>query len=481
MESRVEASLHSSTTDLVYNEEEALLISSAKKSAAGAPKTCGHCGLPGHNQTKCFEQHSHGQGCVLPKDLIPGDYHFYKCRDNIPTSIPRAVLQPARPVQRDEPTDDHNCVLYILFYARAVLGLSDERLTVSRCGISNKADAQPLKDIVTEHASFTDFHQFDFADWRKKAEDVFLQIANPSSPTRSTNGKTIVDNGHTKKKKSKPHKPHTKKRKRVGALDDKDNNRKIVDSSSKNDFISGRDSEEILLVYPIEGNKNEIEAATSGLHELSHKGKLDNGGYDTVTDQCSASNEFSETNGFSVVIRVKDYKCLEPETWLNDSLVNFWMQWISRGINGKISSHIHVFSSHFYTKLCKEGAKEVTSWTAKKKINVFEKTLLFIPVCVRAHWSLCVVVNPGHVEEVVDEDWDDKRQSCMLHFDSLTTYHKKGKIQKLILDWLNTEWLRLHPLSGNPFNDGSCLVYNPQGVYIDCLQIIFRPQSIAIH
>ena len=98
MESRVEASLHSSTTDLVYNEEEALLISSAKKSAAGAPKTCGHCGLPGHNQTKCFEQHSHGQGCVLPKDLIPGDYHFYKCRDNIPTSIPRAVLQPARPV-----------------------------------------------------------------------------------------------------------------------------------------------------------------------------------------------------------------------------------------------------------------------------------------------------------------------------------------------------------------------------------------------
>ena len=28
-----------------------------------------------------------------------------------------------------------------------------------------------------------------------------------------------------------------------------------------------------------------------------------------------------------VTIRVEDYERLEPREWLNDSLVDFWMQW----------------------------------------------------------------------------------------------------------------------------------------------------------
>ena len=35
----------------------------------------------------------------------------------------------------------------------------------------------------------------------------------------------------------------------------------------------------------------------------------------------------------------------------------------------------------------------VASWT--KKIDIFKKKLIFVPVNDDKHWSLCVIVNPG--------------------------------------------------------------------------------------
>jgi Ulp1 family protease len=37
----------------------------------------------------------------------------------------------------------------------------------------------------------------------------------------------------------------------------------------------------------------------------------------------------------------------------------------------------------------------VASWTKKKKIDIFKKKLIFVPVNADLHWSLCVIVNPG--------------------------------------------------------------------------------------
>ena len=66
-----------------------------------------------------------------------------------------------------------------------------------------------------------------------------------------------------------------------------------------------------------------------------------------------------------------------------------------RGVSKIRDSDVHFFTSHFMTTLENEGTQEVSSWTANKNINVFEKRLVFIPVNENLHWSLCVVVNPG--------------------------------------------------------------------------------------
>jgi Ulp1 family protease len=54
--------------------------------------------------------------------------------------------------------------------------------------------------------------------------------------------------------------------------------------------------------------------------------------------------------------------------------------------------------------LASDGAKVVSSWTAKKKIDIFEKKLIFVPVNSDLHWSLCVVVNPGSIANNFDHE-----------------------------------------------------------------------------
>jgi hypothetical protein len=61
--------------------------------------------------------------------------------------------------------------------------------------------------------------------------------------------------------------------------------------------------------------------------------------------------------------------------------------------------------------LKKDGHKAVASWTVKKKINVFEKKLIFIPIYADHHWSLCVVVNPGLIENSFTDGSPDQERS----------------------------------------------------------------------
>ena len=77
---------------------------------------------------------------------------------------------------------------------------------------------------------------------------------------------------------------------------------------------------------------------------------------------------------------------------------------ISRGEPNQPDSKVHFFTSHFMTTLKEDGPDAVASWTAKKKINIFEKKLIFIPVHADNHWSLCVVVNPGLILNIYDEN-----------------------------------------------------------------------------
>ena len=91
--------------------------------------------------------------------------------------------------------------------------------------------------------------------------------------------------------------------------------------------------------------------------------------------------------------------CLRPCTWLNDEVINFYMNMLmerdqrrSDESAGKIRSS-HFFSSFFMVKLLQNGRytyANVKRWT--KKFDVFQKDKIFIPVNINnAHWTLLIV------------------------------------------------------------------------------------------
>ena len=74
---------------------------------------------------------------------------------------------------------------------------------------------------------------------------------------------------------------------------------------------------------------------------------------------------------------------------------------ISRKEDAK-STDVHFVTTQFFSKLVEDGPDAVSSWTAKKNIDTFKKKFIFIPVNERLHWSLCIVVNAGKIENPID-------------------------------------------------------------------------------
>lgn len=145
------------------------------------------------------------------------------------------------------------------------------------------------------------------------------------------------------------------------------------------------------------------------------------------------------------------------------------------------ATDVHFFTSHFYSTLAKGGPKAVTSWTAKKNIDIFTKKFIFIPINQSLHWSLCVVVNPGEIRNEIDEcnievD-DDSLFPCILFFDSLRA-HRKNVIAKNVRNWLNSEWERLEkakaPYEEAPFTNKTMKVFDPRGTFTLCLLVHYR-------
>lgn len=222
-------------------------------------------------------------------------------------------------------------------------------------------------------------------------------------------------------------------------------NRKLKKRSS---FVDGRQAECTLLVYPFAGDATEIEDAAKGLTEASRSVDMLGNSRDEPDispyskDEDEESTATTRQRAHFVTINVGDYERLDPGEWLNDSLVDFWMQWISRDVT-TLDSKFHLFTSHFFTTLSSGGPEAVASWTRRKKINIFKKRLIFIPINKQMHWSLCVIVNPGALVEGGDRPrTQDDPLSCMIFMDSLRMHNKKI-VARHVRKWLNSEWQRV--------------------------------------
>lgn len=97
---------------------------------------------------------------------------------------------------------------------------------------------------------------------------------------------------------------------------------------------------------------------------------------------------------FNVDINVQKIMCLNPGCWINDEIINFFMQMLLEKNNCCKSKQSFFLSSFFMERLLCTDKKykfdNVRNWT--KTINIYDQEHIFIPVNVsNTHWTLVVV------------------------------------------------------------------------------------------
>ncbi|XP_078158953.1 uncharacterized protein LOC144554510 isoform X1 [Carex rostrata] len=155
----------------------------------------------------------------------------------------------------------------------------------------------------------------------------------------------------------------------------------------------------------------------------------------------------------AVSISKRDVDLLLPETFINDTIIDFYIKYLSNRIPDNRKRRLHFFNSFFFRKLAdldKDPGKmtegraaflRVRKWT--RKFNIFDKDFIFIPVNFNLHWSLLVICHPGEIVELRADVMESPKVPCILHMDSLKGSH--GGLKNIIQSYLWEEWKERHP------------------------------------
>uniref|UniRef100_A0A1I7Z7K7 ULP_PROTEASE domain-containing protein n=1 Tax=Steinernema glaseri TaxID=37863 RepID=A0A1I7Z7K7_9BILA len=94
--------------------------------------------------------------------------------------------------------------------------------------------------------------------------------------------------------------------------------------------------------------------------------------------------------GFDVQITRKDLRTLMDHQWLNDEVINFYLNLIvERSHNDPDLPKVYTYNTFFYPNLVTKGYESVKRWT--RKVDIFSYELLLVPIRIDQHWSLAVV------------------------------------------------------------------------------------------
>ncbi|PWA90947.1 Peptidase C48, SUMO/Sentrin/Ubl1 [Artemisia annua] len=141
-----------------------------------------------------------------------------------------------------------------------------------------------------------------------------------------------------------------------------------------------------------------------------------------------------------VEVNYKDMECLEPEAWLSSAIMNFYIRYLQQLISSSenMIQNCHFFNTFFYSQLQKnykgDSFLKFRKWW--KRVNLFEKAYIFIPIHQSAHWSLAIICIPNK---------EDELGPVILHLDSLGL-HNSSSIFDNIRSFVEEEWSYLRNL-----------------------------------
>ncbi len=262
-------------------------------------------------------------------------------------------------------------------------------------------------------------------------------------------------------------------------------------ASARLDFISAR----YFQVNSCHGGeRNGLKATT--LVESTGDGAADEEDGDEVV------LSYPMNAGASDVIQIlrSDHLRLREGEFLNDNLMDFYLKFMLRedpiirkrvvnGGNDDTSSEVHVFTSHFFSKLSEVRLRSdnweavhasVSRWS--KSFDMWKTRFLFIPIAEDLHWSLAVACNLNAAVERCrnkERTTDDNNntatellesssssssvghdaQPCIIFMDSLRM-HKRRRIAGYLRAYLTQELRSIDP-NALPFTDANLPCITP--------------------
>ncbi|KAL6454545.1 Senp1 Sentrin-specific protease 1 [Candida maltosa Xu316] len=109
----------------------------------------------------------------------------------------------------------------------------------------------------------------------------------------------------------------------------------------------------------------------------------------TKVTEIWTSGDGQVNNNYSIGITTSDLQTLREPKWLNDNVIDYYFNLIM-----KEYPEVFGWTTHFYTALESRGYQGVARWAKRKKIDLFQKAKVLVPVNIaNTHWALAVIDN----------------------------------------------------------------------------------------
>ncbi len=140
-----------------------------------------------------------------------------------------------------------------------------------------------------------------------------------------------------------------------------------------------------------------------------------------INSYLSSPSNKTLVDAYNIPITRKDLDTLRGLNWLNDEIINFYLQMIvERSKTNDNWPNVYATNTFFYPKLKTSGHAAVRRWT--RKVDIFSFDIIFVPVHLDVHWCLSVI---------------DLRKKGVYFYDSMGS--DKNDILKMLIKYLEDE------------------------------------------
>lgn len=123
-------------------------------------------------------------------------------------------------------------------------------------------------------------------------------------------------------------------------------------------------------------------------------------------------------------------ECLAAREYINDNIINFWLKYMCRTLlNDGDQKRILIYDTHFMAALEKMDNERTHRWLRKMKL--FEKDFMIIPVMEDEHWFLMTLQYPNNT---YNQNVDRRFRTRVRFWDSMgSDYLRKKKKQLCVI------------------------------------------------